>query len=90
MPSIVIKLDGPEDLTAIPPKARVHHVTETMEVALVLGGMRSGKPSVMLRIALPDGSIVIAETSYALFEMAQKAMQGRLEFLEQAKGFLKS
>ena len=37
-------------------------------VAYVLdGGMSSGKPSVMLRIDLPDGRTVLAETSARLF-----------------------
>lgn len=81
MPSIVIKLDGPETLTPIPEGATVHHVTAPLEVALVLGGMQSGKPSVMLRVPLPDGSFAIVETSLGLFEMTARAMQGRLEYL---------
>ena len=81
MPAIVIKLDGPEELTAIPEGATVHHVTETLEIALVLGGMQSGKPSVMLRVPLPDGSIAIVETSFGLLEMTYRAMLGRLEYL---------
>jgi len=81
MPAIVIKLDGPETLTRIPEGATVHHVTEPFEIALVLGGMQSGKPSVMFRVPLPDGSVAIVETSLGLFEMAYRAMQGRLEYL---------
>ncbi len=86
MPALSIKLDGPEDLTPIPAGAKVHRVTEPLEVALVLGGMQSGKASVMFRIPLPDGSIAIVETSHALFDMAAKAMQGRLEYLASAGG----
>lgn len=81
MPAIAIKLDGPEELTPIPPGAKWHHVTEPLEVALVLGGMVSGAPSIMMRIALPDGSFAIVETSVALLEMLTGAIRGRLEFL---------
>lgn len=87
MPTIVIKLDGPEAFTPIPESATIHHVTEPFEVALVLGGMHSGKASVMFRVPLPDGSVVLLETSFGLLEMAYRAMQGRIEFLaEGGKG----
>jgi hypothetical protein len=33
----------------------------------------------MLRFELPDGSIVIAETSHELFQMAAIAMKARVE-----------
>lgn len=90
MPAIAIRLDGPEDLTPIPEGAKVHHVTEPLEVALVLGGMKSGAPSVMLRVPLPDGSFAIVETSLALFDMAAKAFQGRLAYLASGPGGPKS
>lgn len=38
MPSIIVKLDGPEALTPIPEGATLHHVTEPIEIALVIGG----------------------------------------------------
>ncbi len=77
MPALSIFLDGPEAFTPIPSGATVHHVTKAMEVALLEGGMASGKPSVMLRLELPDGSVVIAETSLALFMMAADAFEAR-------------
>lgn len=77
MPALSIFLDGPEAFTPIPEGASIHHVTQAMEIALLEGGMASGKPSVMLRIGLPDGSVVIAETSLALFMMAADAFQVR-------------
>jgi len=86
VPAISIKLDGPESFTPIPEGAKVHHVTVPFEVALLLGGMQSGAPSVMFRIPLPDGSIAIVETSFALFDMTAKAMQGRLDFLASGGG----
>lgn len=41
------------------------------------GGMTSGKPSVAIRFDLPDGKIVIAETSLALFLSAADALRAR-------------
>lgn len=79
MPALSIFLNGPESFTPIPENARIHHVTERMEVAFLEHGMVSGAPSVMLRIALPDGSVVLAETSYALFDGAARAMRSRVE-----------
>jgi hypothetical protein len=49
-------------------------------IAKVVGlddGMVSGKPSVGFFIEMPDGRLVFAETSYALFEAAAAAMRGR-------------
>lgn len=42
-------------------------------VAILDGGMTSGKPSVALRITLPDGRTVIAQTTARLFCMAGRA-----------------
>jgi hypothetical protein len=39
--------------------------------------MTSGKPSVMLRVPLPDGRTVMVETSYALLGAAMRAARGR-------------
>lgn len=37
------------------------------------GGMMSGRPSLMLRLDLPNGKVVLAETSWALFHAAHAA-----------------
>lgn len=37
------------------------------DVAILQAGMSSGLPSVMLRIELPDGTTMLAETSLALW-----------------------
>jgi hypothetical protein len=39
------------------------------------GGMTSGKPSVMLRIDLPDGRVVMAETTLRLLLTAADAFR---------------
>ena len=41
-----------------------------LQVALLDKGMASGRPSVTLRLDLPDGRIVLAETSLRLFALA--------------------
>lgn len=48
-----------------------------MEVAGLRGGMTSGRPSVMFRIDLPDGRVVMAETTMRLFLMAARAFDIR-------------
>lgn len=53
------------------------HTTQTIEVAVLEGGMTSGRPSVGLRIDLPDGKSIIAETSARLFCTAAKAIMAR-------------
>ncbi len=80
MPALTIISDGtktkanpPIDLnTAI-------HVQSTITVIGMPHGMESGDPSIMLRIPLPDGREVIAETSLRLFYNAGQALRGYYE-----------
>jgi len=46
-------------------------------LAVLPGGMESGAPSVMFRIDLPDGRVLLAETSMALYLTAADAMRAR-------------
>lgn len=55
------------------------HVTEGMHIAALSSGMESGKPSVAIRIDLPDGSVVIAETSMRLFLGAAEVFRARYQ-----------
>lgn len=78
---IDLKLNGDgawTDLQGIDP-GRIAKVPENTAIQIVTlgGGMASGKPSVMIRLDLPDGRLVLAETSVALFQMAAAAMTGR-------------
>jgi hypothetical protein len=56
-----------------------HEVTEASikGVALLKDGMASGRPSVAFRIDLPNGDVVIAQTSARLFCTAAKAIMAR-------------
>ncbi len=38
-----------------------------LNIAILEGGMASGKPSVSLRFDLEDGTVLVAETSLAMF-----------------------
>ncbi len=48
-----------------------------IQIGALEGGMVGGRPSVAIRIDLPDGRIVVAETSLRLFQMANAALLGR-------------
>jgi hypothetical protein len=50
---------------------------ETGRMTSLPDGMTSGKPSVMLRIDLPDGQIVLYEMSLRLFLTAADAFKAR-------------
>lgn len=59
-------------------RSRVVHVTEGMSIGGLTDGMVSGKPSVAIRVDLPDSDqVVIAETSLALFLSAADALKAR-------------
>lgn len=57
----------------------VIHTQLPFEVALLRGGMASGGASVSFRIGLPDGRVVIAETSLELLTTAARALNAANE-----------
>ncbi len=78
MPSLDVHVEGDKcwpDLEAR--RDDIIHVTEHMEVAALSGGMVTGRPSVAFRIDLPDGRVVIAETSMRLFLSAADMFRAR-------------
>lgn len=48
-----------------------------IQIAALPGGMTSGKASVMFRFDLPDGHVVLYETSLANFLAAARALAAR-------------
>ena len=48
-----------------------------ISVGVLESGMQSGKPSVSFSFELPDGRVVFAETSYALFMACARAFAAR-------------
>lgn len=61
----------------------VHTADAVIEVGTLRAGMQSGKDSVMICIPLPDGRVLIAETSAELFVAAGRGItawqEGRRE-----------
>jgi hypothetical protein len=55
-------------------KGELIHLTDSFEVGSIERGMASGKPSVALCFTLPNGDVVIAETSLELFAAAARAL----------------
>lgn len=49
----------------------------TISIAALSKGMKSGKPSISIRIELPDGKTLIAETSMRLFIATAEAFEQR-------------
>lgn len=77
MPALKINLQGDGAFAEEMSGHKVHHVTEAFTVAGLDHGMRSGAPSVAFCIPLPDGSVVLAETSLALLLTASDALRAR-------------
>ena len=76
MQALTIKLNG----DGAWPELRDHHVIEPakpIEVAVLEMGMSSGRPSVAIRIDLPDGQVVVAQTSARLFCAAGRAIAAK-------------
>jgi hypothetical protein len=76
MPVLNIILDGDNCWPDLLEKKVIHH-TGAISVAALPGGMASGKTSVSIRIDLPDGTVLIAETSLQLFASAARAFVAR-------------
>lgn len=85
MPVMVVKLEGDSawpELGPLVADGKVIHLGQgapPIQVAGLEGGMTSGKASVCLRIDLPDGRTVIAETSLRCFLVAADALRARFE-----------
>jgi hypothetical protein len=81
MPTITLRLHGDNaypDLAARP-EAVIHLGNDAPPIGItaLAGGMASGNASVMLRLDLPDGRVVLAETSLRLFLLAADALRAQ-------------
>ena len=58
---------------------QVIHLREgtTVRLAVLAAGMTSGRPAVGIRLDLPDGRVVLAETSARLLVTAARAIAAR-------------
>ena len=72
-------LDGDGVWTDLPGKRVTHLANDAppIQIAMLDGGMKTGRPSVALRIDLPDGAVIIAETSARLLVTAAAAIHAR-------------
>jgi len=53
--------------------------TTRWQLSYLEAGMESGSASIGLRLDLPDGRVVLAETSWGALQMAFAALKGRSE-----------
>ena len=78
MPEMTINLSGDGCWPDLKKKGFIEtDPTKPIQLAALPAGMVSGKPSVSIRMDLPDGTVVIGETSVKLFQMAAAALTGR-------------
>jgi hypothetical protein len=84
MPVIHLILDGDNAWPELAPDPAgreriyvVHLPDAVWQLAALPGGMESGAPSLALRLDLPDGRVVLAETSLAAWITATAALRGR-------------
>ncbi len=75
---IHLQLDGDGAFEDLRDKGdAVTHLTGDFTIAALTAGMVSGRPSVALRFDLPDGRVIIQETSVRIFLAAAAAIRGR-------------
>lgn len=79
MASIInLKLDGDGAWPELADQGVIHLGNDTaIGLAVLPAGMVSGKPSVMFRLDLPDGHVVLAEASWAVLALAVRGIAAR-------------
>ena len=79
MIAMTVVLEGDNAWPELKDQEVIHLANDAppLQVAVLAGGMKSGRPSVCLRIDLPDGRTVLAETSARLFCGAARAIVAR-------------
>ncbi|HYM31840.1 MAG TPA: hypothetical protein VEU47_11095 [Candidatus Cybelea sp.] len=76
MIGLTLKLNGDGAFEDLRDKPVIHLGSDAkpIQVAILDHGMSSGRPSVCIRLDLPDGQHVLAETSARLFCTAGRAI----------------
>ena len=79
MIQMVIKLTGDGAWPDLAEKDVIHlaNGAPPIRVCVIDAGLVSGRPSVALRLDLPDGRVVVAETTARLFVSAGRAIAAR-------------
>lgn len=73
----LIFTDGKEAVYPDLTEDQIIHTKGKIEVVCIDDGMGSGRPSVALRVDLPDGLVLISETSARLFCTAARAIMAK-------------
>lgn len=77
MPVIDVLATGDQAWPDIADGRTIHHLTDQpWKLARLERGMASGRTSLALRLDLPDGSTVIAQTSLEAWRLASAALEG--------------
>jgi hypothetical protein len=74
MPAIDLNLQGDGAWPDLLSNERVIECQGPIKMALLRGGMVSGRASVTIRLDLPDGRVVLTQTSLALLFNAVRAL----------------
>lgn len=77
---LVVILEGDNAWPDLRDKEKVVHLgngTPPIQVGVLDAGMTSGRPSIGIRVDLPDGTTVVAETSARLFCMAARLIMNK-------------
>jgi hypothetical protein len=77
MNSLSLNLSGDGAWQDLADREVIHLQGVDIGVAVLDAGLASGRPSVAIRIDLPDGKTVIAETTARLFVSAGRMIVGR-------------
>lgn len=80
MPQMTIEIDGDGAWPDLAGKD-VIRTQETIKMVLLANGMASGLPSVAIRVELPDGRTVVAETSARIWCVAAKLIMQKFPHL---------
>lgn len=81
MPTFNLNLSGDRSWPDLEDKKMedklIHLPDGAWNIAVIPGGMASGRPSIALRLDLPDGKVVVTETSLQAWVAATAAMRAR-------------
>jgi len=78
--AIILQGDGCWPDLAPAEEKKVHHLANDappLQIAVLDMGMESGRPSLMLRADLPDGSVALIEVTMRNFLAAARILQER-------------
>ena len=77
--ALTVKIDGDGAWPDLAGKEVIHLTNDAppIQISALPDGMASGRPSVAIRLDLPDGRTVIAETSMNLFLSAADVLRAR-------------